>query len=119
MTLAKRMTAAFLTVCLLSAAVHGFSADAAGSRVTFNEQGIALVKGKPFFPLGVFTYELNSEVLAELHEVQCNTILNGFAPNQLDLIEQHGLMAVCGTTTDWLQAAQHHPALLAWYLDDE
>jgi hypothetical protein len=92
---------------------------AAGSRVTFNEEGVALVNGKPFFPLGVFTYELNSEVLAELHEVQCNTILNGFAPDQLDLIQEHGLMAVCSPGLEWLHAAQHHPTLLAWYLDDE
>jgi hypothetical protein len=87
--------------------------------VTFNEEGIALVNGKPFFPLGVFTYELNSEVLAELREVQCNTILNGFTPDQLDLIQEHGLMAVCSPGLEWLQAAQHHSALLAWYLEDE
>src|SRR6266566_1640989 len=113
------MKSLFVVIYLVGGAIQTFSAQAAGSRVAFNEEGIALVNGKPFFPLGVFTYELNSEVLAELHEVQCNTILNGFAPNQLDLIEQHGLMAVCGTTSDWLELAPHHPALLAWYLDDE
>ena len=104
----------------LSAAVQIFAAAlAADSRVTFNEEGIALVNGRPFFPVGLFTYELNPEVLAEIHELQCNTILNGFAPNQLDLIHEHGLMAVCSVQSDWLQAAQHHPALLAWYLSDE
>jgi hypothetical protein len=81
------MNASLLTVFLLGAAVQIFPAAAAGSRVAFNEEGIALVNGKPFFPLGLFTYELNSEVLAELHELQCNTILNGFLPNQMDLIE--------------------------------
>ena len=83
MTVAIRIKAFFLAVCLMIAAVESCPAATAGSRVTFNEEGIAHVNGKPFFPLGVFTYELNSEVLAELHEVQCNTILNGFAPNQL------------------------------------
>jgi hypothetical protein len=48
-----------------------------------------------------------------------NTILNGFATNQLDLLEQHGLKAVCFTEEPWVKAATNHPALLAWYLADE
>jgi hypothetical protein len=106
-------------LCVVAAVCRHSIGWAAGSRVTFNEEGVALVNGKPFFPLGVFTYELNSEVLAELHEVQCNTVLNGFGTDQLDLIQEHGLMAVCASGLEWLQAAQHHPALLAWYLEDE
>jgi hypothetical protein len=92
---------------------------APGSRVTFNDEGITLVDGKPFFPIGVFTYNIDPTVLAELHEVQCNTVLNGFNPDQLDLLHQHGLMAVCHTSDDWIKAAINHPALLAWYLTDE
>src|SRR5947208_16134845 len=111
------MKSLFLIICLVGGAIQTFSAQAAGSRVAFNEEGIALVNGKPFFPVGMFTYELNSEVLAELHELQCNTILNGFAPNQMDLIAEHGLMAVCGTGSEWLLAAQHHPALVAGELE--
>src|SRR5207247_8006981 len=34
-------------------------------------------------------------------------------------IHEHGLMAVCASELPWLQAAEHHPALLAWYLTDE
>src|SRR5215467_13817592 len=34
-----------------------------GSRVTFDPNGIAIVEGKPFFPIGMFTYELTPEVL--------------------------------------------------------
>src|SRR5437667_6947976 len=111
------MKSLFLIICLVGEAIQTFSAQAAGSRVAFNEEGIALVNGQPFFPIGVFTYELNSDVLAELHELQCNTILNGFSPNQLDLIQEHGLMAVCGGGREWVQTAQPHPALLAWYVD--
>src|SRR3954467_4329003 len=92
---------------------------AAGSPVTFNEEGIALVDGKPFFPIGVFTYSMDPTVLAELREVHANTVLNGFQPNQLDLLPQHGLMAVCFTSDDWIKAAANHPATLAWYLTDE
>ena len=91
----------------------------AGTSVAFNEEGIAIVDGKPFFPIGVFTYALNPEVLAELHELRCNTVLNGFALNQLDLLHEHGLMAVCPVNKDWIVAARNHPALLGWYLSDE
>lgn len=89
------------------------------ARVSFNDEGIALVDGKPFFPIGVFTYELKPEVLAELHELGCNTILNGFKTNQLDLLHEHGLMAVCPPSPEWVSLATNHPALLAWYLTDE
>ncbi len=110
----------YLLACWVAVAQHCvLAAPPAGSRVTFNAEGITLVDEKPFFPLGLFTYELNSDVLAELHELQCNTILHGFATNQLDLLQQHGLMAVCPPEPSWLQAARNHPALLGWYLADE
>jgi hypothetical protein len=92
---------------------------APGSRATFNDEGIALVDGKPFFPIGVFTYNIDPTVLAELREVHCNTVLNGFNPDQLNLLHDHGLMAVCHTSDDWIKAAKDHPATLAWYLTDE
>jgi hypothetical protein len=108
-------------VFLLLAAATSLAAVAApaGSRVTFNAEGIALVDGKPFFPIGVFTYNIDPTVLAELREVQCNTVLHGFNPDQLNLLHDHGLMAVCETSEPWIKAAKDHPALLAWYLTDE
>jgi len=87
--------------------------------VEFNEEGIAQVDGKPFFPVALFTYDLTSQVMAEMHELRFNTIINGFELNQLDYIHQHGLMAICHTGQDWLDGAKDHPALLAWYLTDE
>ena len=95
------------------------AAEAGGSRVGFNGEGIALIDGEPFFPIGMFTYELNPEVLAELRELQCNTVLHGFQVDQLDLLHDHGLMAICDATEPWVEAAVAHPALLAWYLSDE
>src|ERR1700742_2957936 len=87
-------------VFLLLAAATSLTAVAApaGSRVTFNAKGIALVDGKPFFPIGVFTYNIDPTVLAELREVQCNTVLHGFNPDQLNLLHDHSLMAVCETS---------------------
>jgi hypothetical protein len=114
-------SASLLALCALRTPASAAAAPSPseGSQVRFNEEGITLVNGKPFFPVGMFTYELNPEVMAELHELQCNTILHGFQPNQLDAIHDHGLMAVCTTGPEWLSAAQHHPAMLAWYLEDE
>jgi hypothetical protein len=89
------------------------------SKVAFNNEGVVLVDDKPFFPIGVFTYDITPEVLAELREVQANTVLNGFRPEQLDLLHEHGLMAVCPPAPEWVKAAKEHPALLAWYLTDE
>jgi hypothetical protein len=107
------LLAGFCATAPAFAAPSPAPAPVEGSQVRFNEEGIALVNGKPFFPVGMFTYELNPEVMAELHELQCNTILHGFLPNQLDAIHDHGLMAVCATGSEWLSAAQHHPAMLA------
>ncbi|HVV02455.1 MAG TPA: hypothetical protein VHH88_13890, partial [Verrucomicrobiae bacterium] len=118
--MARWKTAAFcfvLPTAILLAT--GFQGIAAGTKVTFDTNGVAQVNGKPFFPIGVFTYDLTPEVLAEIREVRCNTVLNGFATNQLDLLHEHGLMAVCFTDSPWVQVARDHPALLAWYLADE
>src|SRR6476659_7940831 len=79
----------------------------AGSHVKFNDEGVALVDGKPFFPIGVFTYNIDPTVLAELHEVQCNAVLHGFNPDQLNLLHDHGLMAVCETSEPWIKAAKY------------
>ncbi|MBX3729663.1 MAG: hypothetical protein KF858_10805 [Candidatus Sumerlaeia bacterium] len=94
-------------------------APRAGSRVVFDAAGIAQVNGQPFFPIGLYTYHLDATVLAEMHALRFNTILNGFRPDQLDTIHEHGLMAVCHTGDEWIAAARNHPALLAWYLYDE
>jgi hypothetical protein len=116
------LCALIAVAALVAFATSTSAADAPATRaarVTFNNEGIALVDGKPFFPIGVFIYNLDSTVLAELREVQANTVLNGFNPDQLDLLHQHGLMAVPHTSDDWIKAAKDHPATLAWYLTDE
>ncbi|MBN1900509.1 hypothetical protein JW926_04195 [Candidatus Sumerlaeota bacterium] len=103
----------FIVLCILSTnPVHA-------SKVEFTSQGICLVDRKPFFPIGIWLYELNSNVMAEIHDKQFNTIVGGFKPDQLDYIHQHGIKAICFTGEEWIKAAQNHPALLAWYLTDE
>ena len=95
------------------------SGTVSASTVEFNAEGVAQVDGKPYFPVALFTYELNSHVMAEMPELQFNTIIHGFNIDQLDYIHQHGLKAICYTSEEWVDAAKDHPALLAWYLTDE
>ena len=59
-----------LPLLLVSLALPGSSA----SKVTFDSAGIAMADGKPFFPVGIYVYKLNSDIMADLHEQQFNTI---------------------------------------------
>lgn len=97
-------------------------AEAAGTKVKFDSAGILQVDGKPFFPLGIFVYQLTSDIMADLHQQQFNTIINiagGFDTKQLDYIQSHGLMTVVPASDEWVKAAKEHPSLLGWYLQDE
>src|SRR3954468_18314965 len=90
------------------------------AKVTFREDGISLVSGKPFFPIGIWTYEINTNVLADLHEHQFNVVIgNGFEPRHLDVFYNHGLMAVPPVNEEFLKVGIGHPSVLAWLLIDE
>jgi hypothetical protein len=91
-------------------------------RVTFDPAGTALVNGKPFFPVGIFSYGLDNSVMAEIKKRNFNTIVvaaDTHHPDQLDWIQKEGMMAICPPRPDWIEPARQHPATLAWYLDDE
>ena len=47
----RNITLAFLIVLVATFHAH------AGTKVTFRNDGICLVDGKPFFPIGIWTYE--------------------------------------------------------------
>jgi hypothetical protein len=90
------------------------------TKVSFRSDGIALVNGKPFFPIAIWMYELNVPFMADLHEQRFNTIIgNGFHPDQLNFIHDNGMMFVPFSTDEFVKAAKDHPGLLAWYLQDE
>ncbi len=93
---------------------------AAGNKVTFDDQGVIQLNGKPFFPIGIWVYTLNPTVVAELNERRFNTIVgNGFGPDAMDGIHSMGMMAIPFSTKDFLEKSINHPALLLWYLTDE
>lgn len=110
-----------LVLCGLLACA-GAQGTLAGSTVRFDSTGTALLNGEPFFPIGVFTYSVDSAVMAELKRQRFNTIIAvtpDHRPEQLDFFRGEGMMVVAPARTNWLAQAPHHPALLAWYLEDE
>jgi hypothetical protein len=93
---------------------------AAGNKVTVDDQGVIQVNGKPFFPLGIWVYDVNPTVVQECVERRFNTIVgNGFGPDAMDGIHGLGMMAIPFSTKDFLEKSINHPALLMWYLTDE
>jgi hypothetical protein len=97
-------------------------AMAGSAKVAFDQAGMTLVNGKPFFPIGIFTYSLDSAVMAEVKTQSFNTVClltEHHRPDQLDWVAREGLMALCPPEEKWVPAGTNHPALLAWYLSDE
>jgi hypothetical protein len=103
-----------------------------------------LVHGKPFFPLGMYWTGIKEEDLREYSESKFNCIMPYGSPSraQLDLAGKYG-QRVIYSIKDWyagstycpkairskadeepmvrarVRAMRDHPALLAWYLNDE
>jgi hypothetical protein len=96
-------------------------ADAA-SKVTFDSSGNAVVNGKPFFPIGVFSYSPDTAALEDMRKHCFNTIVaatENHRPEHMDLIFSYGLRIICPVRDPWLEPASKHPGMLAWYLADE
>src|SRR5438552_17557192 len=93
---------------------------AAPRHVEIDANGIFLVDGKPFFPLGIWVYDLMPSTLDDVRFHKFNLVVgNGFNFDQLDLIQNAGMMALPFATRDFLQVGINHPALFAWYVTDE
>jgi hypothetical protein len=111
-----------LCACLLLG-LPGFTALAASTpNVHFDPAGNTLVNGKPFFPIGIFTYALDRLIMPEVKKQNFNTVTlltENHDPTQLDWVQKEGLMAICPPEPAWLRVGTNHPALLAWYLSDE
>lgn len=107
-------------IFLVFAAAIGTNARA--SQVTFDPAGMLLVNGKPFFPIGIFSYALDKNIMPEIKKQSFNTVsllTESHEPGQLDWLQREGLMGLCPPEEKWIQAGTNHPALLAWYLSDE
>jgi len=109
-----------------------------------DEHGRLIVNGQPFFPLGMYFSGLSEEELAVYREGAFNCLMPYGAPTraQLDLLGGLGLKAIysikdlysgtqyCPSTItraadeeeavrDAVRTFRDHPALLAWYINDE
>src|SRR2546425_13188412 len=107
-------------VCVFTSVCFAVVPSTAPSKVTFDADGITVVNGERFFPIGCYLYELTPTVMADLHEHRFNTVIgNGFGANQFDMLMKHGMMAVPFSTPEFVEKVKDHPCLLAWYLNDE
>jgi len=115
-------------------------------KVTLDETGRLIVEGKPFFPLGLYLGPTEDEHLERIAQAGFNAILcYGYGAGKdprayLDRAAKHGLKVIYsikdfyeGSTwhpkqagmSDLDQMRRHitdlreHPALLAWYTNDE
>jgi len=114
-------------------------------RVRFDRLGRTLVEGKPFFPLGMYMGTVTATELDVYGEGAFNCLMPYQEPSRemLDLCEQKGLRVIyplkevyCHTgwarmrkirnladeeayVTQRVEAYKSHPAILAWYLNDE
>jgi hypothetical protein len=96
------------------------TALAQGSKVSFDAQGNTIVNGKPFFPIGIYVYDLSDAVMKDIKSRGFNVVIgNGFGADQFDFMHQNGIMAVPFSTPEFVEKGKDHPALLAWYLVDE
>jgi hypothetical protein len=101
------------------AGVEKASTGVSASTVAFSPEGNFLVNGKPFFPIGIWIYDLNPDVLADLREHHFNTVVGLLKPAHVKPIEEHELMMIPPASDDFLAVAASSPSLLGWYLEDE
>lgn len=113
-------------------------------RVWIDERGRAIVDGKPFFPLGMFTVNLRGEQAEEYARGPFNCVLPYWTMTRddLDWAAARGLKVICSLKDHYrgfskqpclmaddedetsvvaslVANLKDHPALLAWYLCDE
>jgi len=114
-------------------------------RVWIDDKGRTMVEGKPFFPFGLYLGPTEDEHLARIAAAGFNTILcygygQGADPKAyMDRAQKHGLRVIYSVKdfyegTKWtppqgktgldvareyVTMVRDHPALLAWYINDE
>jgi hypothetical protein len=82
--------------------------------------------GQPYFTLGCYDFALAEDNLAAIAGMNFNSVQSYHSPTpaQMDLAHSHGLGVLYVHKTDppvisELEQFRDHPALLAWYINDE
>jgi hypothetical protein len=113
-------------------------------RCAIDEHRRLLVDGEPFFPIGMYWSSINEEDIKVYAQSKFNCLMPYGSPSQeqMDLAGKHGLKVIY-SVKDWYAGSRYcpafiktaddeephvrrrvrrfrdHPALLAWYLNDE
>ena len=96
-------------------------------KVWFDPLKRTIIDGKPFFPLGMYFGRFTKEELDIYTQGAFNTVLCGASTQALDLVQSYGLKGIVGMVScvdpealaRKLRELKDHPALLAWYTNDE
>ena len=102
-------------------------------RVTFDRLGRTIVDGKPFFPLGMYWsvskpyhgYQLpviDADTIKTFVKGPFNCVMPYKQPTreQMDICHANGIKVIYPSySKDTIGAFRVHPALLAWYVNDE
>ena len=128
----------FLAGCGLASQVG----EAPAEKVTFRDDHVVLLDGKPFFPLGLYYAreafeDPSGKLFEETKSYGFNTVnyFNGYktVPAELDLAHRHGFViwtrgynglaidsdASAALLAEQVRATKDHPALLFWEVEDE
>ncbi len=113
-------------------------------KTAIDEHRRLLIDGKPFFPIGMYWSGINEKDIEVYSKSKFNCLMPYGSPSQeqMDLAHQHGLKVIY-SIKDWYVGSRYcppsidspekeekavrervrkyrdHPALLAWYLNDE
>ena len=101
-------------------------------RYTLRDDGVVLVDGKPFFPIGPYAVcrrEFNGmnldKAFGDLKAGGFNfahTYGNSYDPEFLAAAEKHGFklwVQARFPSDNFINVGRHHPSILAWYLGDD
>ena len=103
-----------------------------GPHVTLRDDGVTLVDGKPFFPIGIygvmkrefngFDFDRGLKDLAAGGFNLVHSYAAGRTKEFLDAAHRNGLKAWTGETlpnAHFVDVLRHHPAVIAWYVGDD
>lgn len=106
--------------------------DATPDAVALRDDGIALLGGKEFFPIGLYGLRSMPQNGESLENAVRDTAEGGFnfvhsyqagsTKRFLDLAHAHGLKTWTGVAipgTNFTETLRKHPAVLAWYVGDD
>jgi len=125
---------------------HGIECLPKGAQLTcrIDENRRLLLNGRPFFPIGMYWSSINPRDIEIYAQSKFNCLMPYGSPTraQMDLAQEHGLKVIY-SIKDWYAGSEgcplsirtaaeeeplvrarvrefrEHPALLAWYLNDE